>query len=80
VAQRVSRAEQIELSGGGGTDMRVGIAAALALAQRPDVIVVLTDGLTPWPEHPVGARVIAGLIGDGAPPTPEWMEVVPISG
>jgi predicted metal-dependent peptidase len=79
VAQRVSRAEQIELSGGGGTDMRVGIDAALAQQQRPDVIVVLTDGLTPWPDHPVGARVIAGLIGDDAPPPPDWIESVPIT-
>jgi predicted metal-dependent peptidase len=79
VAQRVARAEQIELSGGGGTDMRVGIDAAMAQAQRPDIIVVLTDGLTPWPEHSPGARVIAGLIGadsaDGytPPPPPAWM-------
>jgi predicted metal-dependent peptidase len=84
VAQRVTRAEQIELSGGGGTDMRVGIDAALAQPRRPDVIVVLTDGLTPWPDQSPGARVIAGLItadGDGtyAPPTPpDWMETVRI--
>jgi predicted metal-dependent peptidase len=79
VAQRVARAEQIELSGGGGTDMRVGIEAALAQQQRPDVIVVLTDGLTPWPDRPVGARVIAGLIGDEADPPPDWIETVPIT-
>jgi predicted metal-dependent peptidase len=78
VAQRVTRAEQIELHGGGGTDMRVGIATAMAGATRPDVIVVLTDGLTPWPEHPPGARVIAGLLGTQAPPAPEWLETVHI--
>jgi predicted metal-dependent peptidase len=80
VAQRVTRAEQIELSGGGGTDMRVGIEAALALPQRPDVIVLLTDGYTPWPEHPPVARVIAGLIGEPPPPTPDWIECVHIGG
>jgi predicted metal-dependent peptidase len=78
VAQRVSRAEQIELQGGGGTDMRVGIAAAMALPQRPDVIVVLTDGETPWPEHPPATRVIAGLIGAQPPQPPDWIESVHI--
>ena len=76
VAQRVSRVEQIELFGGGGTDMSVGIAAALALPQRPDVIVVLTDGVTPWPEHPPATRVIAGLIGEHPPQPPDWIESV----
>lgn len=80
VAQRVARAEQIELSGGGGTDMRVGIAAALALPQRPDVIVVLTDGETPWPEHPPATRVVAGLIGEHPPQPPDWIESVHIGG
>jgi hypothetical protein len=31
--------------------MRVGIAAALAVADRPKVVIVLTDGLTPWPDE-----------------------------
>jgi predicted metal-dependent peptidase len=61
--KRVSRASQVELLGGGGTDMGAGIAQALALRPRPSVIVVLTDGFTPWPiERPQGAKVIIGLI------------------
>jgi predicted metal-dependent peptidase len=78
--QRVSRAEELEFAGGGGTDMRTGIAAALAQPQRPDVIVVLTDGETPWPDAPVGTRVIAGLIGDAPPLPPDWIEPVRIGG
>ncbi|GAA1737412.1 vWA domain-containing protein [Luedemannella helvata] len=77
-AQRISRAEELEFSGGGGTDMREGIAAALAQPQRPDVVVVLTDGETPWPNEPVATRVIAGLIGDEPPLPPEWIESVRI--
>jgi predicted metal-dependent peptidase len=79
VVQQVTRAEELELLGGGGTDMRVGIETALAQPQRPDVIVVLTDGVTPWPEAPVAARVIAGLIGADPPSPPDWIECIHIT-
>ncbi len=77
-AQRISRAEELEFAGGGGTDMREGIAAALAQPQRPDVIVVLTDGETPWPDEPASTRVIAGLIGTAPPTPPAWIESIRI--
>ncbi len=76
-AQRVSSARQVELTGGGGTDMAAGIAAAAALRPRPALTVVLTDGYTPWPElAPKGIRVLIGLLGDGAPAAPSWARAV----
>jgi predicted metal-dependent peptidase len=85
--KRVSRASQIELLGGGGTDMGEGITQALALRPRPSIVVVLTDGYTPWPvDAPRAAKVIVGLIEAGggafslhhlAPPP--WAKVVRIS-
>jgi predicted metal-dependent peptidase len=73
-SQRVWRPEQVELLGGGGTDLRVGLAAAQR--SRPDVVVVLTDGYTPWPRHaPNHCRVIiADLVGNTE--LPEWAEVI----
>lgn len=65
----------IRLTGGGGTDMRVGITAALdSTTPAPDVVIVLTDGYTPWPEDPITARLIAVLIGDRPPAdhVPAW--------
>lgn len=50
--QRVFRPDQIELYGGGGTNMARGIEAAERLRPQPDVIVVITDGYTPWPDTP----------------------------
>src|SRR5690348_5025720 len=72
VAQRLTSVEQLRLAGGGGTDLRVGIAAALASTPRPQIIVVLTDGVTPWPEIPIPARVIAGLLGPQTPQPPAF--------
>jgi predicted metal-dependent peptidase len=87
--KRVSRAAQIELLGGGGTDMGEGILQALALRPRPSIVVVLTDGFTPWPiEAPRVAKVIVGLIEGGGgmapwvhrvPAPPSWAKVVRIS-
>jgi predicted metal-dependent peptidase len=74
---RVTTVDQVVLAGGGGTDMRVGITAALRGPQQPHVIVVLTDGYTPWPDAPLSAtRVVAALIGSEAPRPPDWIETV----
>ena len=76
-AQRVSSARQVQLIGGGGTNMGAGIAAAAALRPRPAVTVVLTDGHTPWPaDAPKGMRIVVGLIGTQAPPAPPWARSV----
>jgi predicted metal-dependent peptidase len=78
--QRVSSARQVELVGGGGTNMGAGIAAAAALRPRPAVTVVLTDGYTPWPSAaPKGIRVVVGLLGPGAPDAPHWARAVRVN-
>ena len=76
-AQRVSSARQVQLVGGGGTDMGAGLLAAAALRPRPAVTVVLTDGYTPWPSAPPkGIRVVVGLLGPRAPGAPPWARAV----
>jgi hypothetical protein len=76
----VNRAAQVDLSGGGGTDLGAGIRAAGELRPRPSVLVVLTDGDTEWPSHaPAGSRVIIGLLGRFSPdvrPPPPWARVI----
>ncbi|WP_441248862.1 vWA domain-containing protein [Kitasatospora sp. McL0602] len=60
-AHRLCRAENIPLLGGGGTDLRTGFAKALRSGPRPDVIVALTDGQTPWPSTRPPCRAVVGL-------------------
>jgi predicted metal-dependent peptidase len=65
-AQAVRALGAIRLEGGGGTDMGMGLHAAASLRPRPDLIIVLTDGFTPWPSAPPsGIRVVVGLLDRG---------------
>ncbi|MGH9224587.1 MAG: vWA domain-containing protein [Acidimicrobiales bacterium] len=80
---RVTAARQVALAGGGGTDMGAGIEAALALRPPADVVVVLTDGYTPWPGRAPPVRVVVGLLQpDGHPQAPwappDWARTVHI--
>lgn len=79
-AQRVRSAADVRLVGGGGTDMRVGIAAAAALRPKVDFVVVFTDGYTPWPAAPPaanpGARYVAVLSDGPRRGVPDWMRTI----
>ena len=78
---KVVVADRASLVGGGGTDMVAGIRAALELRPRPEVVIVLTDGYTPWPaQPPTGVRVVVGVLAGGdAAGAPAWARVVPIA-
>ncbi len=76
--QKVLRPEEIHLVGGGGIDMRAMILAAMERRPRPpEVILVATDGLTPWPQKPVEAKVMACLTRKSrAHRVPAWIQTV----
>lgn len=73
----VRKASDIKFVGGGGTDMRVGIAAAHKLKPRPQTIVVITDGGTPWPRKKPAITTIAVIV-EGQDTTPSWMTSVEV--
>ncbi len=74
----------LQLTGGGGTDMGVGLTAASELSPTPDVIVTLTDGYTPWPPDPPAgaprARYIAVVVNDEQgeilPDVPQYIHTI----
>jgi predicted metal-dependent peptidase len=77
-SQKVIQAHDVQLLGGGGTDMGAGLAKTAEIRPRPDLIVVLTDGHTPWPQIPPrGIRVIVGLM-DPSGSVPEWARAIAI--
>ncbi|WP_344801208.1 vWA domain-containing protein [Microlunatus ginsengisoli] len=66
------------IHGRGGTDMRVGIAHALNRRPRPDVLLVMSDGYTPWPAERTPVPLVAVLIGRNPPRPPGWVRTVVI--
>lgn len=83
--QMVTSAKNMVTSGGGGTDMGAGIKAAEAMKPRPDIVIVVTDGITPWPKsRPKGGMsvLIARLAMNEWDlknyPAPSWARVIDI--
>lgn len=80
-AQEVKSVRSAKVHGGGGTDMRVGVAAARKQRIKPDIILLLTDGDTPWPdaEDVKGLTMITGIVHeDGINGCPSWMNPIHI--
>jgi predicted metal-dependent peptidase len=76
--QRVTQAASARLRGGGGTDMGVGLAAAERLRPRPEIAIVVTDGLTPWPERPPRSIRTIVVKTDMRGSSPPWARVVTV--
>ena len=65
--RKVFSAAQLELIGGGGTDIGAGIQWFVDDAPV-DLLVIVSDCQTPWPAEKPPFPVITIRVGDGAPP------------
>jgi len=69
----------LKLIGGGGTDLRAGIEAALELPRKPSLVVLLTDGQSPYPikrpDHNVEFLMVLAE-GIANPEIPNWIQVI----
>jgi len=76
--RKVFRTGQVQLTGGGGTDMGAGLSAVAKLRPVPQVAVVITDFYTPWPElPPKNVKVIGVALGSSnCTNAPQWIKVV----
>jgi predicted metal-dependent peptidase len=71
---------QMALMGGGGTNMALAIGTVLAARPVPDLVVVITDGLTPWPPAQPSRQVVVALLPTEVPrpAPPPWAHVVEV--
>jgi len=77
--QRVFRASKVELSGGGGTDMSVAIKQFSEERPRPDLIIVITDGITPWPQASICGVPVTAVVtrpADSYYLCPSWIKQI----
>lgn len=73
VAQKATNVKQVKLYGGGGTDMCAGIT--MALVSKPDVVIVISDCETPWPQTAPPCQMIVCRVGAGGVVPPYAKEV-----
>lgn len=67
---------KIKIVGGGGTDMRVPIQYCCALKNRPSIIVVITDGDSPWEMDPPNVKTYVVLTRPTGTSIPSWATVL----
>lgn len=80
-ASNMAQVKMLKPKGGGGTDMRLCWEHADTLNPRPNIVVVMTDGYTPWPDYP--PKDIQSIIcltpqADEDGGVPDWAKVVKI--
>ncbi len=61
--------------------MASAISTALGAARMPDLVIVITDGLTPWPPTRPSREVVVAVLPTPFPrPAPQtWARVVEVS-
>ena len=73
-----NKVREIVLAGGGGTHMGRIIKKAVDVEPKPDAIVVLTDGHTPWCED-VGVPTFAVITDGCVDEVPKWIKTLDIT-
>ena len=74
--------ERINLPGGGGTDMAAGIAACAVMRPSPHIVVVFTDGYTPWPDSPplgIDSVIVVLSQPEQEAAVPSWAHAITLS-
>lgn len=81
----LSDPRSIDLTGGGGTDMSALVAEVLNVRPQPQMILVCTDGWTPWPKENPGVPIVACIsrgvdeLPDEYKP-PQWIVTLELNG
>jgi predicted metal-dependent peptidase len=81
--REVTSVANLDIRDGGGTDLRLGIEAfRMKKRNRPNIVIMLTDGYTAWPNYkPKEFKLIVCLVGKYKAPKdsiPKWATVIDI--
>jgi len=78
LCQKVFNPDQVELVGRGGTDMACTMEHVMDKFPRPNVLIVVTDGETPWPSKELPAKCVAAItrVRSYYSTPPDWIKVV----
>ena len=75
--EKVFNAGQVALIGGGGTDMARAMEHVMEEFPRPNVLIVVTDGATDWPNKELPAKCVAAITRQSSWGTPpDWIKTV----
>lgn len=76
--KKITRVADLEIRGGGGTNMDIAIEEAASKKPRPQLVICFSDGETPWPKDPVGVKTIAVLSREHSNwyECPKWIEKI----
>lgn len=81
-AQNVYNGAEVRLLGGGGTDLTKGFDLVefdiKSGKHNYDILVVMTDGITPWPEQAFVIPTITMILNEKSS-APPWMSIAPNS-
>lgn len=78
--KKVASVRDISLDGGGGTDMRLGFQEADTIKPPVDILIVFTDGYTPWPAEAPNYKTIIVLTQAGAEKeVPAWAKCIVVN-
>ena len=77
LCEKVFKPEQVSLVGRGGTDMAQAMNTVMEEHPRPNVLIVVTDGETPWPDKELPAKCVAALTRKSSYyAVPDWIKTV----
>jgi predicted metal-dependent peptidase len=77
--KRASQVKNLDLKGDKSTNLVRGFVAALEERKKPKIIVVITDGYTPWPkDKPKGVDLVIILltVDDELDGIPRWAKAI----
>lgn len=77
--QKVFDPKKVQLSGGGGTDCGAILREVYETSKiKPQLLICVTDGITPWPCEPLPVPVVACLTQQprSSYPVPKWIKSI----